>query len=61
MNFVLSRAQADWLKQMAIPVEAAFERYKRNGGILSEYRYRHFIETPEGARYSGVKSPRQTK
>lgn len=54
VNFVLSRVQVDWLKQMAIPVEAAFERYKRNGGILSEYRYRHFIETPEGARYSGV-------
>ena len=55
VNFVLSCAQVDWLKQMAIPVEAAFERYKRNGGMLSEYRYRHFIETPKGPRYKGIK------
>lgn len=52
--FTLSQSQIDWLKLMAIPHDRPYDRYKKEGGVLSKGRYDRFLETEKSPRYSGV-------
>lgn len=54
VKFALSEAQVNWVKLMNLPLEESFNRYKKAGGSVTKYVYKHFLETPQGNRYSGI-------